>query len=188
MGVIENLDLRSFGSNAVLSKSPVPEADVGFPKSLIQRGFQMEPLKNVFPFPAVEENATVNRKLVNRWGGNDALFTQGFVGVPVSFLRLYSKLRPYALTIGEAMFVVQLMAFKWNNQAPFPAYTTLADRLGTGDKMARRYAKALEEKGYLKRQKRSGRSNSFDLSPLFEALAKARDEESRFNLTFEPSV
>ena len=30
------------------------------------------------------------------------------------------------LTAAEAMFVVQLMAFKWTEDAPFPSYMTLA--------------------------------------------------------------
>jgi DNA-binding IclR family transcriptional regulator len=71
------------------------------------------------------------------------------------------------------MFVLQLMAFKWSEEAPFPNYTTLAKRMGITDKQARRYAKALEDKGFLIRNPRIGSSNSFDLQPLFDALAYA---------------
>jgi len=45
--------------------------------------------------------------------------------------------------------------------------------MGITDKQAQPYAKALEEKGFLKRTARIGSSNSFDLQPRFDALASA---------------
>jgi hypothetical protein len=115
-----------------------------------------------------------NRSLANRWGNHQSLLEGGWVGVPVSFLTHYGNLISYGgLTTAEAMFVLQLMAFKWNENAPFPSYTTLAKRMGITDKQARRYAKALEAKGFLQRTARIGSSNSFDLQPFFNALAKA---------------
>jgi DNA-binding MarR family transcriptional regulator len=71
------------------------------------------------------------------------------------------------------MFVLQVMSFKWGEQAPFPSYATLAKRLGTGSKTVQRQAKALEDKGYLRREKRQGRSNAFELTPLFDSLLEA---------------
>jgi DNA-binding transcriptional regulator YhcF (GntR family) len=75
------------------------------------------------------------------------------------------------------MFVLQLMAFKWNQNAPFPSYSTLAKRMNITHKQVRRYAKALEDKGFLRRTARIGSSNSFDLQPLFDALAGALKAE-----------
>ncbi len=115
-----------------------------------------------------------NRSLAKRWGNHDSLLDNGWVGVPVIFLTYYGNLVQYGgLTAAEAMFVIQLMAFKWSADAPFPSYTTLAKRMGITDKQARRYAKALEDKGFLNRTARIGSTNSFDLQPLFDALAKA---------------
>ena len=83
-------------------------------------------------------------------------------------------MQPYGgLTVSEAMFVVQLMSYKWTAAAPFPSYKTLARRMGVTDKMVRRYAANLEAKGYLKRRTRTGRTNIFDLKPLFAAVKKA---------------
>ena len=50
--------------------------------------------------------------------------------------------------------------------------------MGISDKMARRHAKSLEVKGYLKRRMRVGQTNHFDLNPLFEAvlIAVQRDK------------
>ena len=39
--------------------------------------------------------------------------------------------------------------------------------------MARRYAAALEAKGWLRRKPRKGHTNAFDFTPLFEALARS---------------
>ena len=135
---------------------------------------------NVTSFPASPDSSVINRKLAIRWGGQESLFArpEGWVGVPDSFLRLYARLRPYALTVGEAMFVLELMSYKWSGNAPFPSYKALAARMGVTDKMVRRYAANLEGKGYLRRQARIGSTNTFDLNPLFEALAAALEKET----------
>jgi len=124
-----------------------------------------------------------NRSLARRWGNHESLLEGGWVGVPVAFLANYGNLIQYGgLTAAEAMFVLQLMAFKWSEDAPFPSYTTLAKRMGITDKQARRYAKALEEKNFLKRNPRIGSSNRFDLQPLFDALAEALEAAKRPNV------
>lgn len=130
-------------------------------------------------------NATspkINHALIARWGKHDVLFNarDGWLGVPTVFLRYYDKLKPYSLTTAEAMFVLQLMTYKWTEEAPFPSYTTLAKNMGVTTKMVRRYAKQLEEKGYLMRMARIGSSNKFELQPLFNALAQA--------VLFDPSL
>lgn len=132
-------------------------------------------------FPNASDSSTVNRKLAARWGGHESFFTrpEGWVGIPDAFLRHCAKLKPYGLTAGEAMFVLQLMSYKWTEDAPFPSYKTVAKRMGITDKMARRYAAALESKGYLRREPRIGSTNRFNLSPLFDALAGALKEERR---------
>ena len=97
--------------------------------------------------------------------------------MPTSFLRHYAHLKPNRLTTGEALFVLHLMEFKWDADAPFPGYATLAQRMGISVKMARRHAQTLEAKKYLKRRIRVGKTNRFDLSPLFDALLHATQAE-----------
>ena len=130
----------------------------------------MEPINssNIIGFPATPASLTINRKLAIRWGEQEILFArpEGWVGVPDSFLRLYPVLKPYSLTVGEAMFVLQLMSYKWSQNAPFPSYKSLAARMGVTDKMVRRYAANLEGKGYLRRTARIGSTNTFDLNPF----------------------
>jgi hypothetical protein len=106
-----------------------------------------------------------------QWGNKPGLFDPGFLVVPHKFLREYANLRPFALTTGEALFVLHLMSFKWNEAAPFPTYKRIANYMGVSEKMVRRYAQALQRKGYLRRQFRTQAANAFDLTDLFNALA-----------------
>ena len=112
-----------------------------------------------------------SRTYVDRWE-HPELLQAGYLVVPAAFLRHYSRLTPYSLTHGEALFVIHLMEFKWDQAAPFPSYGTLARRMGVSTKMVRRYAKALEQKGFLQRVIRTGNTNRFDLAPLFNKLLK----------------
>lgn len=116
--------------------------------------------------------AKSNRAHSARWRHAE-LLDDGYVPVPVEFLRHYAQLKPYSLTSGEALFVIHLMEFKWDSNAPFPSYKTLAMRMGVSDKMARRHAQSLEQKGYLQRIVRVGQTNRFNLTPLFNALRAA---------------
>lgn len=129
-------------------------------------------------FPAQENrnsNPSPNRTLAARWG-SELLFEEGFVAVPAAFLRCYTQAN---LSNSELVFVLQLMSFKWNENAPFPSYKTVAQRMGITTEMARRHAKSLEEKGLLKRVKRTGQSNAFDLRPLTCALESLLAEKPR---------
>ena len=118
------------------------------------------------------------RTYVDRWK-HPELLQSGHLVVPSDFLRHYSRLKPNGLTHGEALFVIHLMEFKWDQAAPFPSYGTLARRMGVTTKMARRYAQALEQKGCLHRVTRTGNTNLFDLTPLFDKLLEVVQANAR---------
>ena len=111
------------------------------------------------------------RTYADRWK-HPELLQSGYVVVPTDFLRYYGQLKPHGLTHGEALFVIHLMEFKWDQAAPFPSYATLARQVGVTAKMARRYAQGLQRKGCLRRVVRTGNTNLFDLTPLFDKLLK----------------
>lgn len=123
-------------------------------------------------------NEKPNRSLIARWG-REEFFDRGFVSIPVRFLELYAHLKPHPLTPGEALFVLQLMSFKWSEAAPFPSYKRVAARMGVSEKMVKRYAQSLQAKGYLTRLMRQQKTNAFDLSGLFKALAEAIERDKR---------
>lgn len=126
--------------------------------------------ETVVPFPApAGVSGTPDRSAAKRWQ-HEALFDHGFVMTPTFFLRAYAHLKPFCLTHGEAMFVIHVMQYKWDEQAPFPSYPTIARQMGVSAKSAQRYAASLEQKKFLKRESRTGATNRFDLTPLFDAL------------------
>lgn len=128
------------------------------------------------PSPTIADagiSQATSRTYADRWKYPD-LLESGYLVVPSTFLRHYSQLKPYSLTHGEALFVLHLMEFKWGSADPFPSYDTLARRMGISTKMARRYAQALEQKGFMRRKIRIGNTNRFDLSPLFDKLLKVQ--------------
>ena len=114
-----------------------------------------------------------SKKFVQRWGNYRELFAKGYLPVPRLFLERYAHLEP-PLNSGEALFVLHLMDFKWDSDYPFPSYRTMARRMGISARMARTHAQNLENKQYLRRVAREGRTNRFDLSTLFEALVRRR--------------
>lgn len=138
-----------------------------------------------------EENSSASaarRSATGRWGTqSEWLFKDGWLSVPTKFLRSYAEMNP-PLSPGEALFVLQLMTFKWDAAAPFPSYGRIAKTMGVTDKMARRYAQGLQKKGYLFRQYQSHAPNKFDLTRLFDALAKvtrAAPDEGKVSVEHE---
>lgn len=122
--------------------------------------------------PLVREENPSARSATGRWGTqSEWLFKDGWLSVPTKFLRSYAEMNP-PLSPGEALFVLQLMTFKWDVAAPYPSYGRIAKTMGVTDKMVRRYAQGLQKKGYLIRQYQSHAPNKFDLTRLFDALAK----------------
>lgn len=103
-----------------------------------------------------------------KWAGE--LKGDGHVQVSTFFLENYHRLKPYSLTHGEAMFIVHLMRYKWKEDAPYPGYKTIAKQMGVSDKTARRLAKSLEDKKYLRREVRQATTNRFHLAKLMAAL------------------
>ena len=110
------------------------------------------------------------KDVLTRWGGNPEILAKGFVGVPVLFLERLALLKPYPLSPAEALFVVCLMAHKWDDRAPYPSYRRIAAWMGKSESYARTLARNLEIKKLLRRLPRIGQSNAFDLQPLFDAI------------------
>lgn len=102
------------------------------------------------------------------------LFDDGTLVIPARFLRLYARLKPYPLSQGEALFVLELLILQATVNEDDVSYQQIASRMDVTDKMVRRYAQNLEKKKYLKRISRPGHTNQFDLSGLFDSLMAVR--------------
>jgi DNA-binding IclR family transcriptional regulator len=112
------------------------------------------------------------------------LTKNGWTPVSDDFLRYYGELYPQIST-GEAMFIIQLLSYKWDEKMPRPGFKTIARRMGISDNQARTYARSLEKNGYLVRVKRVGQTNRFDLTPMFAALEKEAKERAKLQANEE---
>lgn len=116
----------------------------------------------------------MKRAIASRW--TKKLVEGGFTPVSNFFLEYASELEP-VLTHGEQLFIIELMFFKWDEEMPRPSFKTIAKRMGIGHAQARKLARQLERKKYLKRHMQESKPNRFDLRPLFAALEKLREEK-----------
>jgi DNA-binding MarR family transcriptional regulator len=107
-----------------------------------------------------------------RW--TPALIADGFTPIPAAFLAHYAEL---GISSHEAMLIIHLMSFKWDEKRPFPRFARIAERMKISETATRGHARSLEKKGLLRRIKRPGRSNEFDLTPLFRRLEEAQANE-----------
>jgi hypothetical protein len=91
-------------------------------------------------------------KIEKRWTARLAL---PFCGVSSYFLANYHRLAAApgqpGLNSTEAVLIIQLHDFKWDDRHPFPTVGTLAVRLGVTPRHVRDTMKALQERGYLLR-------------------------------------
>lgn len=124
--------------------------------------------------PSPEQPEQENRTAARRW--TKALVEGGFTPISNFFLEFGHELQP-EITHGEAMFIVHLMFFKWDEKMPRPGFKTIAKRMGFGHARARELARQLERKKYLKRHMQKSKPNHFDLRPLFVALEQLRKKK-----------
>jgi hypothetical protein len=109
------------------------------------------------------------RDVAARWTPEIAKL--GWTPIAIFFLDNYHRLTP-PLKYSEAMFVIHLMRYKWDNAAPFPSFRTIATKMDVSAEAARSYARSLEKKGYLARENQIGETNRFHLNKLFKALER----------------
>lgn len=110
-----------------------------------------------------------DRRVRTRW--TPLLARVGHTPVSSAFLEHAHELN---LTPSEQLLLIHIFSFKWDAGLPFPAISTLATRMGVSERQVRKLLAAMESgAGVIKRIERTGRSNSFDLQPLFEKLEAA---------------
>lgn len=117
----------------------------------------------------------VSRQVADRW--TPRLADAGWTPISDVFLANYHRLK---ISHSEAMVIIHLMSFKWDQSAPFPSVGTIARRMGISPPAVRSHFRSLGKKGLLTREK-TGSTNRFHLNALFQALEVLldRDEEAR---------
>jgi DNA replication protein len=112
-----------------------------------------------------EPKRTARWEISKRWTPD--LVEDGYTGISGTFLEHYASL---GITSSEAMLIIHLISYKWDQKHPYPRFALIASRMGMTETAVRGHARRLEKKGLLHRIKRPGTSNEFDLSPLFKKL------------------
>jgi DNA-binding transcriptional regulator YhcF (GntR family) len=107
------------------------------------------------------------RDVAARW--TPTIAKLGWTPISIFFLDNYHRLVP-PIKYSEAMFVIHLMRYKWDDNAPFPSFGTLAEKMNVSPEAVRSYARSLQKKGYLYRENQIGLTNRFHLDKLFTAL------------------
>jgi hypothetical protein len=104
----------------------------------------------------------------------DQILQAGFTSVPNLVLNHYAEL---GITPAEMMFTIHMWQFRWTERDPYPSLTTIADKMDVSWRQAHRYAKSLEQKGFLNINSRlePGRgqvTSEYDFEPLIKAVLK----------------
>ena len=136
-----------------------------------------------FGFPSASQHvAQPDRSVAARW--TPRLAERHFTPISEVFLHNLQRLRPNpgarGLNPTEALVIIQLMSHKWDSRAPFPALTTIAERLGLQVRSVRAAVKRLEDLGYLRREPSTyGGPNRYHLDGLFTALEALVEEDAK---------
>jgi hypothetical protein len=83
------------------------------------------------------------REVSSRW--TPALSKEGWTPISDFFLDNYCKLSP-AIKGPEVLLIIHLMRHKWDENAPFPAFKTLAKRMGISPAAVRSHARSLDDR------------------------------------------
>lgn len=97
----------------------------------------------------------------------------GFVAIPMSLLRLQTKLK---LTATDLVVLVNLLAHWWDpKRAVFPRSTTIATRMGVTKRTVQRSTEKMVKAGLIERrftEVGDSQRRTFQFTPLAERLAK----------------
>ena len=117
--------------------------------------------------------SSINRSISARW--TKRIAQQGFTPVATVFLVAYAQLAAAqgqrGLNSTEALLIIHIVSFKWDERDPFPRIKVLAERMGLTPRSVRNTLKCLEERGLVKRVRLPNDiANRYDMSGLFLAL------------------
>lgn len=116
------------------------------------------------------EDTKALRSPSERWTPKLIKKGHGFTPVSDFFMKNYYRLVP-ELTSVEVVLIIHLMVHKWDRNMPYPGSKALAQRMGISQTAVRNHLRSLHlRKKCLVRHIRTGTTNAYDLTPLFEKL------------------
>jgi len=117
--------------------------------------------------------STANRRYAVEQRWTPGIAKEGWTPIADLFLSRYTRL---GVSSSEAMVIIHLVSHKWDEELPFPSARRLSERMGMTETAVRNHIRSLEKKQLLRRQRRDGKANLFDLSPLFQKLELTNGE------------
>jgi|GEM_PF-2933194 len=141
--------------------------------------------------PAIKSSGSTidsGYKIAVRFG--DQVLQAGFTSVPNLVLNHYAEL---GITPAEMMFTIHMWQFRWTERDPYPSLMTIADKMDVSWRQAHRYAKSLQDKGFLniKSRQEPGRgqvTSEHDFEPLIQAVLKFDGEPGNPGDLDEPAT
>ena len=128
--------------------------------------------KTTLELPSSDTEDSVHMTVKERWQGA-VTEGSGFVAVPVSLLRLQTKLK---LTATDMMVLINLLAHWWDpTRAAFPRTTTIAVRMGVTKRTVQRSMRKMVAAGFINREfleVRDGKRRILQFTPLAGRLAR----------------
>jgi len=104
--------------------------------------------------------------LSEKWGAEIIHF--GWTAIPNALLRNMGAL---GINPTEMVIICNLNRFWWEkDRLPFPSILKMADEMGVSSKTIERNLSSLEKKGLIVKKANTGKSNTYDMSPLIEKL------------------
>ena len=150
----------------------------------------VHPLQNATQSLMVQSTLTISiaappgppspdRSVAARW---TARLAERYTPISEVFLHNLHRLRRHpnerGLNPTETLIIIQIMSHKWDGRAPFPALTSIAERMSLDVRTVRASVKRLENLGYLRREPSlNGGPNAYHLDGLFRALEALQDED-----------
>lgn len=116
----------------------------------------------------MKKRPLTDNRFVSKW--SEKILEHGFTAVPNLLLRHRADL---GLTPTECLVIIAIDSFRWTNQYPWPSLEALSKRSGFSTRTVSRTVTNLERMRILKRIKRKGTTNCYDLSPLTDWLEGA---------------
>lgn len=112
--------------------------------------------------------------IISKWGKEVA--AGGFTQIPNHLIRINMFVHDdVKLSPTEMLVLLQLVASWWKkDEMPFPSMRTLSERIGISERQVQRSIKSLEQKGYVKTEKKKIKgviaANVYDMTPLVAIL------------------
>lgn len=118
--------------------------------------------------PEISESQIDSRlRVAEVWGGAVSA-DSGFVAIPMSLLRLQSKL---GITPTDFGVLVNLLAHRWKaGDVVFPRTSTIAKRMGVTTRTVQRSTQRLMKQGFITKVKTTNGMQAYDPSLLGEKL------------------